>query len=974
MEEDQQDSILKCEEIINANVDKEEIIYYLKDEFPEYESYFSENENNPAVAVSEIFLFLKDVPGSFQQICKILEVECAQSYIVDCFQQHLVDCKIETDTSPKTLDNVVADEDVSQSKENLSSFLVHHVHFDVAEKMLEDITSGNTDSDFVLNGGKGAGKSSLVSLMMDVLESKSYQCLLLDLSKMRFSNIVRELETFILLKTQNARKCVFFDSCSSSGFRRLNDGSDSCIYSELKVAMIQIFIVVSDDVKDFSLSNPKMYGLPPCNDSQVKKILKSNFNFDDQQTEFLFSSVANVPHFPLPILLVGTLYTSVKESRIELLLQLSSSCGGEVFIDAILQTILEFRSNIDELKVLAAVALFSDLCGAHLSSLQSLLGKQKLDDTQIRSYIDILLNCKLIVLKDDKYWIQGNILEPLLKISNFVNVWNDVVVLFTKDYLMYLQLIIESILKDTKSILHWKNAKNYIIKSLTCKLTSSGSSGFESLIKQRTRLTSQIKVLWQSGFLSFTESVDIYETVIDCIGDMSPETANSQAILMLERTILIHYLSLFFYFVKVSENREILSLLFTKVDSVNKKLSNPTDEQFCELVSLIIEYKINGGMLQEAMRSLKVLISVQKSIDISKDSVALTKIRLAQLKILQHEDLDFDTDEILGGSFSSTPLNKPQFINTKIRMSRGDFYYMKSDFVSTGWNYSMALYGIEDMATETSPFLQSEYLRLAKEIKSRLGKLALLSDDCAELSKSLQNFQRCQEIHGQLENGKKYHKYFVYCSVAHLLKGENSKALYELLDYIKYHPNRSMFIAVTNLDAQLIISKNLQERLEGNELNFIDNHVYQGRVNFLHLTKSNYDWVKNQASDELIEIDMNIPDKTFRANVLQFPNQRSQTNKCLVVVFMETVRNRTCSGRTSVSEVTDISLSSFRSEIIEPNDDELDGAHPESTTVRPRSIVDAVFQNSLLFAREVVDHAKTSFLENLATSLVDRIF
>ena len=92
---------------------------------------------------------------------------------------------------------------------------------------------------------------------------------------------------------------------------------------------------------------------------------------------------------------------------------------------------------------------------------------------------------------------------------------------------------------------------------------------------------------------------------------------------------------------------------------------------------------------------------------------------------------------------------------------------------------------------------------------------------------------------------------------------------------------------------------------------------------------------------------------------------------------MESQHQRHFSDKTNVSEQTNISLSSFNSDIIDPESDlEVDNnsSHSIQRGQSRRSIVDSVYRHSLNIALDVVDRAKTGFIESLTTSIFDRIF
>ena len=967
MDDSEQLAIQQYEYLINSNINKEEILFYLSEMFPMYKNYFSLAESDITKSVSCIFIFLRDVPGAFNGICKILSEECSQSFIVDSLQQFIASQTTETDTAP------TEDYSTLMEKDCIPLISSDFVHTDLSRKILSKILSGVT-SDIVITGPKGSGKSSLIMDLLQLLQNlkeKKFECLDLDLDIKRFSSILGKLESFVGEKFISDNKVIILDSCTQAMLTRLNDGSESSIYKEMKLKKITLIFVSNDSEFSLNLSNAVEFIMPSCSKDQIDILLHSNFNFIQEKHQILLSSIQNYPPYPLHLILVGSLFISLKESQFELM-KLLPPFDDNSFVENTIKIIIDIRNNIDELHIIASVMIFHDVGGAYINHFKQLFSNFKFSSGLIDQSIENLVNCKILVVYKDRYYLRASFVKPVMQIEKFKNVWIKLLVHFCLKYLKYAEIIIQSLNDDKKLTKEWSNVKHYVIKALTCYIQSNDDS-HQVILGLRCRVTSKLKSLWQARFLNFAECVDIYESITLSIQETSEK---SNELLVWERTILIHYISLFFYFQKVPESKEILSSIFMNADNVIKKLPIPRDELYCEFISLIIEYKIQEGKLKDADRDLMTLIEVQQTIDTPKDNVTLNKIRLAQLKILQHEKLDFEKEGILGENFSCTPLSRPQLINTKIRMSRGDFYYMKNDFVATGWNYEMALYGIDDIEPD-NVFMIGELNKVKQNIHCRIGMLGLQSGDSSEYSKSLIHFQKCQEYYGIIENDSKYHKYLIYTAVTHILMGNTSKALYDVLDYIKYTPHKPMFIAVTDLIVQQIISKNLQERMEGNELQFIDNHVYQGKVNFLHLTRVNYEWVKSQANDELIEIDISIPEKHVRANVLQFPDQSSQSNKCLVVVFLESQHQRIYSDRTNISEQTDASFSSFNTDIIdqEINNEYISKDHPvENQTHQSSNIIDSVYYHSLSFAKEFLDKAKASFFQNLTSSIVDQFF
>ncbi|KAL5250814.1 hypothetical protein ACHWQZ_G016528 [Mnemiopsis leidyi] len=971
----EQEAIRSLQNLINSNVNKEEILFYLQESFPNYAPYFGNAASDVTLSVSDVFIFLKDVPDAFTGICDILSNECQQSFIVEALQESITALSTEMDTAPSESRSIPENHDQIIHQLGISQRSSTHIHASLVDKVVADILSHET-KEIIVTGPKGSGKTSLIRDIQHRLHlNHTYECLHLDLEAKRFSSVLGELDYFVGRKTFTDKKAIFLDNCDNCSLSRLMDGSDCSIYQEAKEKGLVICFTLLDVNLNEWLPNAKLFSMPTCSNENVEEILSSSFHFAGGKLDSLNATIQNYPRYPLHVTLMGSLFISVKEAHFEFLKNLPPLENDKDFVEQILKAIVDVRNSFDEMHVIASVAMYHDVGGACNFNVTFLLSKLKFDNELIDQCLDSLVECKLLTASNDKYFLYANYLRPFMKISQFENIWKKLLSHFCLEYLRYCEIIIDSLNEDKNVYKQWSNFKKYIIKALTHDLSATDKD-FPSIFFCRCRVVSKLKLLWQARLLTFIECVDIYETVTAMI-DKGRSSGQSEKIVSYEREILIQYASLFFYFQKVTQNKSLLSIIFSNIHKVNQSLSNPSDELSCELVNLIIEYKIQDGMLEEAMKYLVALIKMQQDLDISKDSVALSKIRLAQIRILKNEDLDFVNEEMLGDNFSTTPLLRPQLISTKMRMSRGDLYYMQNDFVTTGWNYEMALYGLDDLNPDNL-YLQGEYSKLKQNIHCRLGKLGLQSNDRDELSKSLQHFTNCQQFYQSIEEGSKYHKYFVYSAVTHMLMGDNSKALYEILDYMKYTPHKPMFIAVTDLDAQQIISRNLQERLEGNELQFIDNHVYQGKVNFLHLIKTNYEWVKNQANDEIIEINVDKPEKTIRANVLQFPNQMCQSNKCLVVVFLESQHQRIYSDRTNVSEQSHISLSSFRSEIVDPgseediNEDSSDRAR--SSQIQPRSIVDAVFHNSLNIAKDVVDRAKHGFIESLTTSIFDRIF
>ena len=973
----EQDAILHLQNLINSNVNKEEILFYLEESFPNYATYFGNAASDVTLSVSDVLMFLKDVPEAFSGICSILSEECQQSFIVDSLQEYIAMYSTETDTAPSENSSSIPEGSMSRQQSILQLPQASHIHTNLVDEIVADILSYQI-KEIVITGPKGSGKTALIRDVQQRLQLKhTYECLHLDLEAKRFSSVLGELEYFVGRKTFTDKKAIFLDNCDSGSLQRLMDGLDGSIYQIAKEKGIVISFTLIDVNASDELPEAKTYDMPSCSNDQIEEILTSNFDFSGGKYESLKASIQKYDHqYPLHVILMGSLFISVKESHFEFLKKLPSSNDNKDFVTQTLQAIVDVRNSIDEMHVIAAVAMYHDVGGAYGANLILLLNKLQYDNILISQCLDNLVECKLLNLINEKYFLYANFLKPLMTIDQFSDsIWEKLQAQFCLEHLRYCDIVIIG-LEDKNLSKQWNNVKKFVIKALTLPIQATDKA-YSVIFFRRCSIVSKLKSLWQVRFLTFIECVDIYEAVTTMI-ENGVSYGENPKVLSMKRTILIQYVSLFFYFQQVTENKDLLSIIFSNIDKVNQSLNNPSDELYLELVNLIIEYRIQEGLLEDAMKNLKVLIKEQQDMDISKDSVALSKIRLAQLRILKHEALDFENEEMLGDNYSCTPLGRPQLISTKIRMSRGDFYYMQNDFVTTGWNYEMALYGLDDLNSDNL-FMQAEYSKLRQNIHCRLGKLGLQSNERNELSKSLQHFGKCQEFYQSVEVGvsSKYHKYFVYSAVTHMLMGDNSKALYEILDYMKYTPHMPMFIAVTDLDAQQIISKNLQERLEANELQFIDNHVYQGKVNFLHLIKTNYVWVKNQANDEIIEINMDIPEKEVRANVLQFPNQMSQSNKCLVVVFLESQHQRHFSDKTNVSEQTNISLSSFNSDIIDPESDlEVDNnsSHNIQRGQSRRSIVDSVYRHSLNIALDVVDRAKTGFIESLTTSIFDRIF
>ena len=969
----EQEAIQSLQNLINSNVNKEEILFYLEESFPNYSTYFGNAASDVTLSVSDVFIFLKDVPGAFSGICDILSNECQQSFIVESLKEYITAYSTETDTAPSEIRSDPESHDLNIRQLSINHSSTTLIHASLVDKVVADILTHKI-KEIIITGPKGSGKTSLIKDIQYRLHTNhTYECLHLDLEAKRFSSVLGELDYFVGRKTFTDSKAIFLDNCDDYSLSRLMDGSDCSIYQEAKQkGLVICFTLLDVNINEF-LPNAKRFSMPTCSNDQIEEILSSSFHFTGGKFDSLQTTIQKYPCYPLHVTLMGSLFISSKEAHFEFLKNLPPVENDRDFVEQILKAIVDVRNSSDEMHVIASVAMYHDVGGACNFNVTFLLSKLKFDNELVAQCLESLVECKLLSATDEKYFLYANFLSPLMTIPQFHCIWKKLLAHFCLEYLRYCEIIIDSLNEDKNVNKQWSNFKKYIIKALTYDLPAIDKD-FPSIFYLRCRVVSKLKLLWQARFLSFIECVDIYETITAMI-EKGKSSGQSHKILSYEREILIQYVSLFFYFQKVTENKGLLSFIFSNIDKVNQSLSNPSDELYCELVNLIIEYKIQDGMLEDAMKYLIVLIKMQQELDISKDSVALSKIRLAQLKILKHENLDFENEEMLGDNFSTTPLLRPQLISTKIRMSRGDLYYMQNDFVTTGWNYEMALYGLDDLNPDNL-YLQGEYSKLKQNIHCRLGKLGLQSNERDELSKSLQHFRDCQQFYQSIEDGSKYHKFFVYSAVTHMLMGDNSKALYEILDYMKYTPHKPMFIAVTDLDAQQIISRNLQERLEGNELQFIDNHVYQGKVNFLHLIKTNYEWVKNQANDEIIEINVDKPEKTVRANVLQFPNQMSQSNKCLVVVFLESQHQRNFSDRTNVSEQTNISLSSFRSEIIDPESEEdtYEDSSRRSSQLQPRSIVDAVYHHSLNIARDVVDRAKSGFIESLTTSIFDRIF
>lgn len=967
MNEAQYQSIVHHQNLINSNVDKEELLHYLQEEFKHYTVYFINAKSDVTVSVSDVLIFLKDVPEAFSVISRILSEECQQSFIVETLQEFILKSVPSPDKNLK-VDLIKTDgsseTDCFQEKESEAG----NVHTQLLDVIIADI-SDNGVNEILLCGPKGSGKSSLLNdIKSELHSSHNFECLSLALDRRRFPFILGKLNYFLEKKTFVEKRVVLLDSCDHSSLLRLKECS---IYSEMKSKGIVIIVATKDnDDAATILTQAKNYKMPTCSRVQIEHILKSNFDFSGSKYEALKTSVENYPRYPLHVILMGSLFVSVKESQIEFMKRLPSVDHENDFVNQTLKAIIDTRRSSDELYVMAAVAMYHDLGGAHLPSIIFLLHKLKYDENLITQCLNNMIDCKLLTVSDEKYFLYANFLSPLMTIEQFSNnVWKEVLSQFCLEYLKYCEIIIDNLSMDKNVTKDWNGVKIYIIKALTHDIPINDS--LSALIWIRCRIVAKLKPLWQSRLLTFIECVDIYESVTIMIEQFNCTLPKEMPqLLSLERTIWIQYLSLFFYFQKVTESKGIFPTIFSNINRLNKSLTNPHDELYFEFVHLIIEYKIQEGNLEDATKDLIELNQMEQKLDISKDSVALNKIRLAQLKILSNKDLD--TVDLSSENFSCTPLAMPQLITTKLRMSKGDLYYMQNDFVTTAWNYNMALYGLDDLDNSGNILLKGEYSKLKQEINCRLGKLGLHSSEKSELNQSLHHFNQCQKFHENVE-GSKHHKYIVYAAVTLMLMGENSKALYYILDYIKYFPNRPFFIAVTDLDAQQTISKNLQERLKGNELQFIDNHVYQGKVNFLYLIKANYDWVKNQANDEIIEIDVEIPERIVRANVLQFPSTISQSNKCLVVVFLESMHQRHYSDRTDASIRTDASMSSFRSGIIDDLEN-VDLDDRDDIDSPPHSIVDSVYQQSLNIARDVIDRAKTGFIQSLTTSIFDRMF
>lgn len=361
------------------------------------------------------------------------------------------------------------------------------------------------------------------------------------------------------------------------------------------------------------------------------------------------------------------------------------------------------------------------------------------------------------------------------------------------------------------------------------------------------------------------------------------------------------------------------------------------------------------------------------SLQSSPEKVELNKIRLAQLDILLKGEIGPSGSGDSDSQLAATPgsLGIAKIISAKKRMSQGDKFYMENDFVSCHFEYTMALLRLEDPSSVENYILETEVNQLRKQVLSRLGQLCLQSVEKKELNKSLEYFHQCL----QLNKTGSGHKDHVFIAVTQLLVGDKDGALHTIQKYMRLSQRpKPMFIAVTDLDAQQIISRNLQERLEGHELTFIDNHVYQGKVNFLHLTSVNYQWVKSQANDEMIEINRDlIPESTIRANVLQFPVQRAHTNKCLVVVFSEgqMPRNRHISDGTNITG-TCMSLSSFNDGIMDFDDNE---SYEENEKNRQQiTLVDSVYQNMIDISSRVLHKTKINLFQSLLTSVFDRLF
>eukprot|EP00116_Pleurobrachia_bachei_P001700 sb/3461962/ len=804
-----------------------------------------------------------------------------------------------------------------------------HVHKDIVVDISRSIIEFDL-KEAIVDGPQGSGRTSLVAEIEQVLINYNYNCLMIDLSSARSQYLMTELQHFIQLQNLTNKKAVFFDNCIRENVQTLMDqvGDEKSILDSMRIAGIVIVYIPDADISE-DLKDVKNFDIPPISVSQAEQLLENSFNFHSVQRQVILDAFKTCPQYPLHLMLVATLYLSSKYSQLELINTLPQSTESNQFLDEIFCAIFKARDNADELYVLAGVQLFHNIDGASPRDLFQTLQSHRYSEDQLIGFLNDLISCRLLPKHSNgKYFLCSKQLINLSSFEQFADISRKVLLSFLRLNLYAVIRIVNELNDEEMALELWKIKKPLFLKVLTYDFEIT--TEFAPIVNLRFDAMMQLRKLWQCQFITFIEALNVYERFMHWSMRKGISQLTRPQLESL-RVILTHYISLFFYFRKaVDFLDDVLGPIFGYVDKVIGRLGTPTDELYCELLSYIIEIKIHHGETEEAHKNLKQVLAIQEKLPswVSDGLVEKIKIRLDQLETLRpslHESGD-----TLDCTASSPIYSK--MMNAKIRIGAGDKAYIKHDFAGANRNYSFAMISLE----QNNGNQDRMWLEARKDVQCRIGKIKLQSPRWVE--KCLEDFKKCQEFYTQLEIGRVNTEYNVYIATAFLLMGENSRAMPEVLNFWKTG-NKSMFIAVTDVDAQRSISRNLKERLTGPEINHLDNYMYEGKVNFLYLKSTNYHWVKMQLTDEIIDVHPNANEREIRASTLQFPNHgNTNSNKRLVVAFLASERGprghlRVNSETTVFSDISHIDrgLSEVRSDFI--TDDVMRGAIDHSDSI-----------------------------------------
>ena len=950
------DSINFYKDLLNQLVDYEELQFYLSEAFCDYTRFLEDS-----ASVHEMLLITKHEPNAFQKICTIISEQCLQGFLIDRLKEYVDSHTTETDSVQPPSDIVCSET----------------VHSEFCNSILQKILNCSGTRELCLHGPSGSGKTFLLNKLMSMLTSHGYSSHIINFKVKRFSSIVSEIQSITTNKSVIEKYLLILDGCSQSEVNRLKDGENNMV-AELMSKQFDI-LYVPRNMKTLIVSESNTFSMPKCNEEQLMMIIKARFpKINCKDLEEIIPIHIKHP-YPLHAILTVSLF-SIGKSMILFKKNLPKDENEEVFIMSILTEIFRVQENCDNLYVLVALQVLENINNITTDLIRPLVNDHIKNIETIQKCLYNLIEAGFVLSDQDKdtYCVCSNFSQQLPFITQSSSVWNNVVHKFCSYYLKYTSYLIDIFINENKSSPEiWESHKKVIIRSLTYPINHQYNRiNFLKVAHLRFVIASRIRPVWQARIISREDAVDIYESVLSLIKDITILESEDRLLLYsLKRTILIHYISLFFYLNMINEHSELVENLFIRFDEAIKILSDipgytfVEDDLYYEFLSLIIDFEIYEGNIEVALKNIKILMDNANSIhNPSISNFLSTKIKLAQVQLLANQSvptLTYD-EESVESSPAGTSSNA-YIYRTQIRISRGDGFYLKKDFISAALNYKFALLGLQDISSKKL-LVRNERNNLEQDIRLKIGVLKLQYGSERENKLALEEFKKCQQLHGSLESNRKNYKYIVYIWVCHLLLKDSTKALACATDFLKYFTNKKVLIGITSINTQEMISKNIQERLTGPELKHIDNHVYQGKVNFLHLAQDNFNWVKHQITDEIIEVYGTIEQKKLRMDVLNFSPPQMDSNKCLVVVFLESQHHRTRSNSTNFSGMTPYSLSSFNTDIVATDGGVSPIQQPEATP----SVIDSVFSGSVNFAKDVMEKAKYDLLTKITTSIFDK--